>query len=306
MDISVIIPIYNEEGNIPLLHERLTKVMQGIGVDYELVFVNDGSVDKSMELIKQLSEEDSNIRYIDLSRNFGHQIAVSAAIDKVDGDAVVIIDADLQDPPELIKEMYAKMKEGFEVVYAKRKKRSGESYFKLLTAKVFYRLMSKITNFEIPVDTGDFRIMHHKIVDILRIMPEKSKYLRGQIAWMGFNQTYVEYDRSARHKGETGYPFKKMLSFAIDGITSFSNFPLKLITYFGFIASFVAFIVILYALYSWYFLDSTNAGWTSTMVSILFIGGVQMIAIGVIGEYLSRMNNNVKNRPLYIIKESNY
>ena len=306
MDISVIIPIYNEEGNIPLLHERLTKVMQGIGVDYELVFVNDGSVDKSMELIKELNKKDSNIKYIDLSRNFGHQIAVSAAIDKVQGDAVVIIDADLQDPPELIKDMYAKMKEGFEVVYAKRKKRAGESFFKLLTAKVFYRLMSKITNFEIPVDTGDFRIMHRKIVEILRIMPEKSKYLRGQIAWMGFNQTYVEYDRGARHKGETGYPFKKMLSFAIDGITSFSNFPLKLITYFGFIASFIAFIVILYALYSWYFLDSTNAGWTSTMVSILFIGGVQMIAIGVIGEYLSRMNNNVKNRPLYIIKESNY
>jgi dolichol-phosphate mannosyltransferase len=306
MDISVIIPIYNEEGNIPLLHERLTKVMQGIGVEYELVFVNDGSVDKSMELIKELNKKDSNIKYIDLSRNFGHQIAVSAAIDKVQGDAVVIIDADLQDPPELIKEMYAKMKEGFEVVYAKRKKRAGESFFKLLTAKVFYRLMSKITNFEIPVDTGDFRIMHRKIVEILRIMPEKSKYLRGQIAWMGFNQTYVEYDRGARHKGETGYPFKKMLSFAIDGITSFSNFPLKLITYFGFIASFIAFIVIIYALYSWYFLDSTNAGWTSTMVSILFIGGVQMIAIGVIGEYLSRMNNNVKNRPLYIIKESNY
>jgi dolichol-phosphate mannosyltransferase len=306
MDISVIIPIYNEEGNIPLLHERLTKVMQGIGVEYELVFVNDGSVDKSMELIKELNKKDSNIKYIDLSRNFGHQIAVSAAIDKVQGDAVVIIDADLQDPPELIKDMYAKMKEGFEVVYAKRKKRAGESFFKLLTAKVFYRLMSKITNFEIPVDTGDFRIMHRKIVEILRIMPEKSKYLRGQIAWMGFNQTYVEYDRGARHKGETGYPFKKMLSFAIDGITSFSNFPLKLITYFGFIASFIAFIVIIYALYSWYFLDSTNAGWTSTMVSILFIGGVQMIAIGVIGEYLSRMNNNVKNRPLYIIKESNY
>lgn len=306
MDISVIIPIYNEEGNIPLLHERLTKVMQGIGVEYELVFVNDGSVDKSMELIMQLNEKDSNIKYIDLSRNFGHQIAVSAAIDKVQGEAVVIIDADLQDPPELIKEMYAKMKEGFEVVYAKRKKRAGESFFKLLTAKVFYRLMSKITNFEIPVDTGDFRIMHRKIVEILRIMPEKSKYLRGQIAWMGFNQTYVEYDRGARHKGETGYPFKKMLSFAIDGITSFSNFPLKLITYFGFIASFIAFIVIIYALYSWYFLDSTNSGWTSTMVSILFIGGVQMIAIGVIGEYLSRMNNNVKNRPLYIIKDSNY
>ena len=306
MDISVIIPIYNEEGNIPLLHERLSKVMKGIGVSYELVFVNDGSADKSMEMIKEYAAKDETIRYIDLSRNFGHQIAVSAGLDNVRGDAVVIIDADLQDPPELIQEMYSKMKEGFEVVYAKRKKRAGESYFKLLTAKIFYRVMSKITNFEIPVDTGDFRIVDRKIVEILKNMPEKSKYLRGQIAWMGFNQTFVEYDRGARHKGETGYPFKKMLSFAIDGITSFSNFPLKLITYFGFIASFIAFIVILYALYSWYFLDSTNAGWTSTMVSILFIGGVQMIAIGVIGEYLSRMNNNVKNRPLYIIKESNY
>ena len=306
MDISVIIPIYNEEGNIPLLHERLSKVMKGIGVSYELVFVNDGSADKSMAMIKEYAGKDETIRYIDLSRNFGHQIAVSAGLDNVRGNAVVIIDADLQDPPELIQEMYDKMREGYEVVYAKRKKRAGESYFKLLTAKIFYRIMSKITSFEIPVDTGDFRIIDRKIVDILKNMPEKSKYLRGQIAWMGFNQTYVEYDRGARHKGETGYPFKKMLSFAIDGITSFSNFPLKLITYFGFIASFIAFIVILYALYSWYFLDSTNAGWTSTMVSILFIGGVQMIAIGVIGEYLSRMNNNVKNRPLYIIKESNY
>ena len=306
MDISVIIPIYNEEGNIPLLFDRLNAVMQSMQVSYELVFVNDGSADRSIEMIKELSQNHAEVKYIDLSRNFGHQIAVSAGIDNVRGDAVAIIDADLQDPPELLLDMYNKMKEGFEVVYAKRKSRKGESFFKRLTAKWFYRIMAKITNFDIPVDTGDFRIVDRKIIDILKRMPEKSKYLRGQIAWMGFNQTFVEFDRAERHKGESNYPLKKMIGLALDGITSFSNFPLKLITYFGFIASFIAFLVICYALFSWFFLESTNAGWTSTMVSILFIGGIQMIAIGVIGEYLSRMNNNVKDRPLYIVKDTNY
>jgi dolichol-phosphate mannosyltransferase len=201
--------------------------------------------------------------------------------------------------------MYQKMQEGYQVVYAKRKKRTGESWFKLWTAKIFYRILSRITSISIPVDTGDFRIMDHKIVKILREMPEKNKYLRGQISWIGFNQTYIEYDRQQRNSGETGYTVSKMLRFALDGITGFSDFPLKVVTYFGFIVSFIAFFVMLYALYARFITQDYQPGWASLMVVILFIGGVQMIAIGIIGEYLSRMNTNIRNRPLYIVRETN-
>ncbi len=305
MEISVIIPVYNEEDNIHMLHKRLSEVMQQLEVSYELVFVNDGSQDNSIALIKALSKQHPEVRYIDFSRNFGHQIAVTAGLDKTSGNAVVIIDADLQDPPELIIEMYQKMQEGYQVVYAKRKKRSGESWFKLWTAKVFYRLLSRITSISIPVDTGDFRIMDQKIVEILREMPEKNKYLRGQISWIGFNQTYIEYDRQQRNSGETGYTVSKMLRFALDGITGFSDFPLKVVTYFGFIVSLFASFVMLYALYARFISQDYQPGWASLMVVILFIGGVQMIAIGIIGEYLSRMNTNIRNRPLYIVRDTN-
>lgn len=305
MDISVIIPAYNEEENIHMLHRRLQSVLEKITHDYEMIFVNDGSRDNSIGLIKELARRFPQVKYIDFSRNFGHQVAVTAGLDKAKGDAVVIIDADLQDPPELIAEMYEKLKEGYEVVYAKRKKRKGESLFKLWTAKIFYRLLSRITSISIPVDTGDFRIIDRKIVNILRQMPEKNKFLRGQISWIGFNQTYVEYERSERMAGATSYPFSKMLRFALDGITAFSDLPLKIVTYFGFLVSGVAFIVMLYALYSRFMTDSYEPGWTSLIISVLFIGGVQMIAIGIIGEYLSRMNNNIRDRPLYIIKDSN-
>lgn len=305
MDISVIIPAYNEEENIHMLHRRLQSVLEKITHDYEMIFVNDGSRDNSIELIKDLARQFPQVKYIDFSRNFGHQIAVTAGLDKATGDAVVIIDADLQDPPELIAEMYEKLREGYEVVYAKRKKRKGESLFKLWTAKIFYRILSRITSISIPVDTGDFRIIDRKIVNILRQMPEKNKFLRGQISWIGFNQTYVEYDRNERLAGATSYPFGKMLRFALDGITAFSDLPLKIVTYFGFLVSGVAFIVMLYALYSRFMTESYEPGWTSLIISVLFIGGVQMIAIGIIGEYLSRMNNNIRDRPLYIIKDSN-
>lgn len=305
MEISVIIPVYNEEDNIHMLHKRLSEVMQQLGGSYELIFVNDGSKDNSIALIKALSKNHPEVRYIDFSRNFGHQIAVTAGLDKSSGNAVVIIDADLQDPPELIIEMYQKMQEGYQVVYAKRKKRTGESWFKLWTAKVFYRLLSRITSISIPVDTGDFRIMDQKIVEILREMPEKNKYLRGQISWIGFNQTYIEYDRQQRNSGETGYTVSKMLRFALDGITGFSDFPLKVVTYFGFIVSLIASFVMLYALYARFISQDYQPGWASLMVVILFIGGVQMIAIGIIGEYLSRMNTNIRNRPLYIVRDTN-
>jgi len=305
MDITVIIPVYNEEDNISMLHERLRSVLTQITTQYEMIFINDGSRDNSMPMIKALSKEHKEVRYIDFSRNFGHQVAVTAGLDKSNGDAVVIIDADLQDPPELIIEMYKKMKEGFQVVYAKRKQRKGESLFKLWTAKLFYRILSKITSISIPVDTGDFRIMDRKIVNILKEMPEKNKYLRGQISWIGFNQTYVEYERQQRQGGETGYTFQKMLRFALDGITGFSDLPLKIVTYFGFMVSIFAFFVMLYALYSRYIIKDYVPGWASLMIVILFIGGIQMIAIGIIGEYLSRMNNNIRNRPLYIIRDTN-
>jgi dolichol-phosphate mannosyltransferase len=305
MDISVIIPIYNEEENIDVLFKRLSKVMEDLRVSHEFIFINDGSRDRSIELIKALSIKYPQVKYIDFSRNFGHQVAVSAGLDHSIGNAVVIIDADLQDPPELIKDMYAKVLEGYQVVYAKRKRRQGESFLKLWTAKLFYRILSKITSVSIPVDTGDFRIMDKRIVEVLRSMPEKHKFLRGQISWVGFNQTYIEYDRSERNAGETGYTYSKMIRFALDGITAFSVTPLKLITFFGFFVSGFAFLMSLWALYARFISHNYEPGWASIIISVLFIGGIQMIALGIIGEYLMRMNSNVMDRPLYVVRESN-
>jgi dolichol-phosphate mannosyltransferase len=305
VDLSVIIPIYNEQDNIPELYQRLTSVAKKISNDYELIFVNDGSRDASLPKLIELSKQDNHVFYINFSRNFGHQIAVTAGLDSCAGQAVVIIDADLQDPPEIIEELYKKYKEGFEVVYAKRIKRKGESWFKLLTAKIFYRLLLKITSIKIPVDTGDFRLVDRKIVDYLKLMPEQNKFLRGQIAWLGFNQTFVEYERQERKYGVTGYPFSKMLRFALDGITSFSDKPLTLVMQAGIGVSFIAFLVILYTLYGYFIGKQTVPGWASTMVSILFLGGIQLISIGIIGLYLSRINKNVINRPLYLIQHTN-
>lgn len=304
-ELSIIIPIYNEEGNIQILHDRLCKVIEGITSSFELVFVNDGSKDKSLALIKLLALQDSRVRYLDFSRNFGHQIAVSAGLDHVRGNSVVIIDADLQDPPELIAEMYAKMKEGYQVVYAKRRQRQGETFLKTFTAKMFYRILKKITSINIPVDTGDFRIMDKKVVDVLNNMPERNKFLRGQISWIGFNQTYVEYDRDERFAGKTGYTYRKMLRFAMDGITSFSNFPLKVASTLGFVVSGISFFIMLYSLYVRFVNGHFVEGWTSLMISILFLGGIQLICVGIIGEYLSRVSDNVRNRPLYVVADSN-
>jgi glycosyltransferase involved in cell wall biosynthesis len=305
MELSIIIPIYNEEGNIHKLIERLRSVVAQMNVSCEYIFVNDGSRDRSISLIKALAQTDRSVRYIDFSRNFGHQIAVTAGLDKSVGKAVVIIDADLQDPPELIIEMYRKLKEGNEVVYAQRKTRKGESWLKLFTARMFYRILKSITSVNIPVDTGDFRIMDRKIVDVLKAMPEQNKFLRGQISWIGFRQTYVEYERDERHAGETGYTYKKMIRFALDGITGFSNFPLKFASICGFIVSGVAFVVMLYALYTRFISRDYIEGWTSTIISVLFLGGIQLISIGIIGEYISRLSANSRQRPLYIINETN-
>lgn len=303
--LSVIIPVFNEEANILPMYERLSKVVQQLALSAEFIFVNDGSRDQTIHVIKGLAGSDSKVKYINFSRNFGHQIAVSAGLDACCGEAVVIIDADLQDPPELIVDLYKKMQEGYAVVYAKRRSRIGEGFMKKTTARLFYRILSRITNFEIPVDTGDYRIITRQVTEILKHMPEQHKYLRGQIAWVGFNQTFVEYDRQERLAGQTGYTYRKMIRFALDGITSFSRFPLKVATIAGFLVSGIAFLLILYTLYARLVLKDYEPGWASLMITVLFIGGVQLIGIGIIGEYIGRVSDNVRGRPLYIVKETN-
>jgi len=306
IELSIIVPVYNEQDSLDELYNRISGAARKITEHYELIFINDGSKDHSLYKLMELSKADRRVFYINFSRNFGHQIAVTAGLDCCCGNAVVIIDADLQDPPELIPEFYQKHKEGYEVVYAKRARRKGESWFKLVTAKIFYRILERITTIKIPVDTGDFRLMDKKIVEYLRLMPEQNKFLRGQIAWLGFKQTYIEYTRDERKYGETGYPFKKMLRFAIDGITSFSDLPLRLVTQAGIFMSIFSFLAIVYTIYGHYVLKNTITGWSSLIISTVFFGGIQLVSIGVLGLYISRINRNIINRPLYIIKSTNY
>lgn len=303
--LSIIIPVYQEEKNIPELHQRLSAAAKRVSPDYELIFINDGSKDGTIQELKKLSIADNQTFYIDFTRNFGHQIAVSAGLDRCRGDIVVIIDGDLQDPPELIPELYQKYMEGYDVVYARRKERKGEGVFKKMTAAAFYRILRRLTSVDIPIDTGDFRMIDRKVVDALKEMKEQNKFLRGQIAWLGFRSAEVLFSRDKRKHGKTGYSLKKMIHFALDGITSFSNVPLQLVSRLGIIVSFISFLIILYALYSHYFLKETLSGWTSLIISTTFIGGVQLISIGIIGEYISRINKNILNRPLYMVKESN-
>jgi glycosyltransferase involved in cell wall biosynthesis len=304
-DVSIVVPVYNEEKSIRLMYTRLISALTNITSNFEIIYINDGSHDNSIIELLRLSEEDARVKYINFSRNFGHQIAVTAGLEMSIGDAVVIIDGDLQDPPEVIPEMYLKYKEGYEVVYGQRLKRKGESFFKKITAKYFYRLLKKITNVSIPVDTGDFRLIDRKIVDGLKKMPEQNKFLRGQIAWLGYRQTSVFFEREERKYGNTGYPFSKMLKFALDGITGFSDVPLQFVTKTGIFISMFSFFIILYAIFSYFVLKITITGWTSLIISSMFIGGVQLISIGIIGEYISRINKNVQNRPLYIIDTTN-
>ena len=305
MEISIVVPLYNEEKNIRLMHDRLVSSILKITSNFEIIYVNDGSKDNSFLELLKLSNEDERVKYINFSRNFGHQIAVTAGLEYSKGAAVVIIDGDLQDPPEVIPEMYALYKEGFEVVYGQRLIRKGESFLKKITAKYFYRILKKITNINIPVDTGDFRLIDRKIVNDLKNMPEQNKFLRGQIAWLGYRQTSIFFERDERKFGETGYPFSKMLKFALDGITGFSDVPLQFVTKTGIFISFISFLVILYAIFSHFILERTITGWTSLIISSMFIGGVQLISVGIIGEYISRINKNVQNRPLYIVSETN-
>lgn len=304
MELSVVVPLFNEANNIGALYDRIKSTLISMDITHEIIFINDGSTDQTLPLIIGLSTTDTSVKYIDFSRNFGHQNAIASGIEWASGQKIVIMDGDGQDPPEFIPALYKKSKEGFEVVYAKRKKRQGEGWLKKITAKIFYRILARITNIEIPVDTGDFRIIDRKIQKILVQMPEQQKYIRGQIAWIGFNQTFLEYDREERMSGATKFTYRKMIRFALDGISAFSNWPLKVATISGFIVSFLAFVLIIYSLYQKFF-GYTIVGWTSMQISILFLGGIQLLGIGILGEYLGRVSENVKNRPHYIIRDTN-
>lgn len=302
--LSAILPIYNEEQGIEAFTDSLLSVLKECTSSFEIIFVNDGSADNSLAILKKICANIPEAKYINLSRNFGHQVAVSAGIDYAKGGVVLLIDSDGQDPPEAVPQMLDKMKEGYDVVYAKRAKRTNESFLKKATAKAFYQILNKITSVEIPVDTGDFRVINRKVVNALKKMPEKQRYLRGQIAWLGFKQTYITYERKGRNAGETGYTYKKMITLALDAITSFSNWPLRLATISGFVCAVLGLFLILYTLYARFILNEYEPGWPSLMVTIVFLGGIQLLGIGMIGEYISRINDNVKNRPLYLVDET--
>ncbi len=304
-DISVIIPIYNEQDSLIELYTRLTNSLKEITNSYVLIFVNDGSRDDSFNIILELSKNDEKVQYINFSRNFGHQIALSAGLRYSNSKTTVLMDGDLQDPPELIKELYDKHKEGFDVVYAKRQSREGETWYKKLTAKIFYRLFKRMIPFEIPLDTGDFRLITAKVVQPLNKMTEQNKFLRGQISWLGFKQTHVLFDRESRKHGVPGYSYSKLIKLALDGITSFSDKPLLIVSRLGFIISIFSFLIILYAIFSHFVLKHSITGWTSLIISSAFIGGIQLLSIGVIGEYINRINNNTRERPLFVIQDTN-
>ena len=301
---SIIAPIYNEKENLPELYQRVEKVMDPTGETWELLLVDDGSTDGSTEIIRALSKEDERIRPVIFARNFGHQLAVTAGLDYSRGDAVVIIDADLQDPPELILEMSKKWREGYEVVYAVRAEREGESWFKLWTASVFYRLIYRITDVKIPLDTGDFRLMDRSVVNVMNTMRERHRFLRGMSAWVGFKQIGVEYKRAARRAGETKYPFRKMFRLALNAITSFSYFPLQVATFFGFVSAGIAIIAIPIVAALRLVGSHSFEGQTTTLISVLFLGGVQLICLGILGEYIGRLYDEAKGRPLYIVREA--
>lgn len=302
--ISIVVPMYYEEKVADECYKRLKKVMNDNNINYEFIFVNDGSKDRTFEILNKIAEEDKNTKIISFSRNFGHQIAVTAGVDKAKGDAVVVIDADLQDPPELIPKMIDLWNEGYKVVYAKRKKRKGESFFKLFTAGMFYRILDKMTDIDIPLDTGDFRLMDRDVVNVLKTMKENNRFVRGMVSWVGFKQTPIEYERDERFAGETKYPLKKMIKFASDGIISFSAKPLKLMGSLGVFCVSISLIIFLYALIRKLTNDvNVVSGWASIMTAVTFLGGVQLLSISVLGEYIGRIYDESKGRPLYVIEK---
>lgn len=301
---SVVAPVFNEETLLPEFYKRTVQALEPLGEPFEIVLVNDGSRDRSLELMHQLHAQDARVKVINFSRNFGHQLAITAGTDYARGHAVIIIDSDLQDPPEVIPELIAQWRNGYQIVYAVRAEREGETWFKRVTASLFYRLIKRITNVNIPVDTGDFRLMDRRVVNALTQVREYNRFVRGLSAWVGFNQTGVPYKRAARAAGETKYPFRKMLRFALDGITSFSYLPLQLATYVGFTIAGISVIGIILAIVLRLSGNLAFEGQASTLVSVLFLGGVQLIFLGIIGEYLGRIYDEVKRRPLYIVDET--
>lgn len=302
--LSVVVPCMNEEQVLPETHRHLVSVLNQAPVAFEIIYVDDGSSDATPDVLRKLQEQDAHVRVVRFSRNFGHQIAITAGIEHAGGDAVVIIDADLQDPPAVILEFLAKWMDGFDVVYGVRTERDGESPFKLWTAKLFYRFISRLSDTSIPVDTGDFRLMDRRVVDALLSMPERDRFVRGMVSWLGFSQTAVAYHREPRVAGRTKYSLFKMIRFALDGIFSFSILPLRLATWIGFAASGLSILGIVIVFLDKYFaVPGMVKGWSSTVVVVLFIGGVQLICLGLIGEYVGRIYGESKRRPLYVVRE---
>ncbi|CAM4077374.1 MULTISPECIES: glycosyltransferase family 2 protein [Bacillus cereus group] len=302
--ISVVVPMYFEEEVAQECYNRLKSVMLQNDINYEFVFVNDGSTDRTMEILSEIAANDYRTKIVNFARNFGHQIAVTAGIAAAKGDAIVIIDADLQDPPEVIPELIAKWEEGYEVVYAKRKQRKGETWFKLLTAKYFYKFLNYMSDIDIPKDTGDFRIIDRKVADVFNQMTERNRFIRGMMSWVGFRQTYVEYERDERFAGETKYPLKKMIKFASDGIIAFSTKPLRIVMTLGLLSVLVSIIVLLYTITVKIIGSGTQTGWASIMVAITFFSGIQLLGLGIVGQYIARIYDESKNRPIYIVKET--
>ncbi|MGD8759546.1 MAG: glycosyltransferase family 2 protein [Anaerolineales bacterium] len=301
---SIVVPVFNERESLPELYRRVQQVMEKLDDSWELVLVDDGSRDGSTEQIRSLAEEDARVRPVIFARNFGHQIAITAGLDYARGQAVVIMDADLQDPPEVILDLVAKWREGFEVVHAVRTGRAGETRFKKATASLFYRLINRITDVDIPLDSGDFRLLDRKAVDTLNRMRERHRFPRGMAAWIGFRQTSVGYERAARFAGVTKYPFRKMLRLALTAITGFSYFPLQIATYLGFICAGLSALAIPVVIGLRLAGSQAFFGQASTLIAVLFLGGVQLISLGILGEYLGRVYDEVKGRPLYIVREA--
>lgn len=302
--LSIVIPCFNEELVIAETVHRLSEVCSEItDLETEMIFIDDGSHDQTLNILRPFAEQDERIKVICFSRNFGHQIAITAGMDAAVGDAVILIDADLQDPPEVIHQMIAKWHEGYDVVYGTRTTRSGESFFKRASARGFYRLLNKLSDVPIPLDTGDFRLITRPIVDALKAMPERDRFVRGMVSWVGFKQISIPYKRAPRFAGKSKYPLAKMLHFATDGVLSFSTKPLKMSIALGMLAACIALAGILYAIGMRIFTDFWVEGWTALMIAILFLGGVQLICVGILGEYIGRIYNEIKQRPLYIVEE---
>ncbi|HPD01390.1 MAG TPA: glycosyltransferase family 2 protein [Acetivibrio sp.] len=301
---SVVVPLYNEEEVILETYKRLKGVMDSINEPYEIIFVNDGSRDKTAPMVYELCSKDKTVKFVDFARNFGHQTAITAGMDYSEGQAVVVIDADLQDPPELIPKMIEKWREGYDVVYGKRKERKGETLFKKFTAKVFYRFLRSMTDVDIPVDTGDFRLIDRKVCEALKLVNERNRYIRGIISWLGFKQTGIEFVRDKRFAGTTKYPLKKMMKFAFDAITSFSYKPLKFASVFGMLLSSISFIYLIVVICTRIFTSHVQPGWASILAVNLFFHGITLIILGIVGEYIGRIYDEAKGRPLYIVRQT--